>query len=420
MKTIIICVYDRYFLCKHNAWGDIVLDKNKETFGLKVEKAIIDSSRLDSQERIQYYITDDDIPIYEVNRWLERVSFNSYLTGKSYAYSLLNYLRFLKAKKIHYHQVENQTVIDNYIKYLLYGDSDVASLEGKMSLNSIKQRLAVLKNFYEWLEDNRSVSNNVVTANKKSKGNKKQLKSKFLYGQIWDFDVEKSISSHLNYKQEQHHIKWYKKEEIEKLLFVLPTNRDKLIFKISIESGMRIGEILGLKLEHLDFFEGTLMVRKSENNENETRAKTFERDLYISEQLCDEISDYIKGERAEADILFSDYLFINHKGVAKGKATRTRNFLSIFKRAGKKVGFDTSELRTHSGRSTHAQQLLDALHEGEISEVYILQQMGWSNINTLKNYTRSYQEKSRLKIARSMNEKHFNLPSIKGDANDEK
>ena len=70
--------------------------KETKTYGIKVQKTLIETPRLDSDFTVQYMITEDGIPLYEINRWISSVSKNSYLTGKQYGFTLVNYLRFLK------------------------------------------------------------------------------------------------------------------------------------------------------------------------------------------------------------------------------------------------------------------------------------------------------------------------------------
>ncbi|MCR6791550.1 site-specific tyrosine recombinase XerC [Bacillus paranthracis] len=389
-------------------------NKKNTNYNIQVQRTLIETPRLESDYTIQYILTEDGLPLYEINRWLHSVSYNSYLTGKHYAYVLKHYLRFLKVKKIHYRDVQSKEVIESYIKYLLYGDETVSDVNGQMTFNSIKQRIGIVKGFYEWLEEQGEIQNNPVKygSKKNNKTNRTHLKSKFLYGQVWQFKIEKSPVAKLRFRKQQSHIKWYTDDEIKAILQYLPTSRDKIIFKITLEAGTRIGETLGIHLMDYDSEKGTLMIKKNENLENEANAKTGERELYISDILADEISFYIRGERAENDIHFSDYLFINHKGDSKGKPVTPRNYLAILKRAAHKAGLDKSKIRTHSGRSTLAQILLEALHEGEITETFILLQMGWEDISTLKTYTRAYNEKNRKKIAKQITEKRINSPGI--------
>lgn len=50
---------------------------------------------------------------------------------------------------------------------------------------------------------------------------------------------------------------------------------------------MRIGEILGLKLDHFDPIEQTLQVVRELNIENKAKAKTEERTIVINNKLSD-------------------------------------------------------------------------------------------------------------------------------------
>ncbi|GEM_PF-5653250 len=264
------------------------MNKRKKTFGLKVEKTLIKSPRLPSGYRRLYIIAEDDIPLFEVNEWLDSCSMNSYKTGAAYAYEIMKYLRYLKKLKIHYRDVESKFIIVGYIKYLLYGDDtkDIAEIEGELSFSVIKRRISIIKQFYEWLEDNGEIDENPVKYGVKP-NNKgiRNIKSKFLYGQIWNFEIDKSLVSKLRYKNEQNHIKWYSQEDIDAIWGSLPTLRDKIIFEISIETGMRIGEILGLKLKDFNSEEGWLNIKKEQNIENEALAKTNERELPISGEV---------------------------------------------------------------------------------------------------------------------------------------
>ncbi|WP_235867380.1 tyrosine-type recombinase/integrase [Priestia abyssalis] len=396
--------------------------KNIENYGLLVEQAIKKAPSLEGGETLQYYITEDAIPMYEVNRWLEKQSFNSYKTGEAYAYKLVKFLRFLKGKyQMHYRDVTKKLIIEDYVKYLLYGDEVMVKMDGQSSLSAVKQHISVVKGFYEWLEEEQIIEDNPIKYGSKTnkKTGRKHLKKKFLYGQIFNFDVDvNNVTGKLKYQEKRNHLKWYKDNEIEKIIEALPTRRDKLVFKILVETGSRIGEVLGLHLDHFDHHTGTLQIRKNSNIENEASAKTGERDTYISSLLTDELLDYIRADRFEADINFSNFLFLNHKGPTKGKALEQKNYLKILKKAAEKADFDPKEIITHAGRSTHAQYLLDELYDGKVTEGYILQQMGWANISTMKPYIRAHNEKGRAKVAKQIVEKRIKLPPVKKDGED--
>jgi integrase len=164
---------------------------------------------------------------------------------------------------------------------------------------------------------------------------------------------------------------------------------------------MRIGEILGLKLDHFDPFEPSLNIVREQNIENRARAKTTERKLHIYAHLAEMIQTYITTERTEANILGYDYLFLNNQGKHKGKPLKTRNFLRILKDAGEGAGLVKSEIRTHSGRSTRAQQLVELMREKPelmITKTFIDEEMGWRSEHSVKPYEKGYSMTQKRKI----------------------
>lgn len=386
---------------------------------LKVEKVIFEVA---GKEVVRYSITEDGIPIPIVNRWLLLHSANSYLTGQKYAYILLKYFRFLRKINKEYFQVTKKKTIEAYIMRLLGLDGTVSDINGSLSLDATKNHIERIKDFYNWLEDNDVVESNPTVLKKRDRNEPyRNNTKKFLYGSIWSFDYDKSIVSKYRYATKQSHIKWYSDKERNDIYICLPTVRDKLIFNISVETGMRISEILGIRLIDFDQYESELRVRRNDNVENEALAKTYERDLYISNELVDEIMMYMRGERLEHDIHYSEFLFINHKGKYRGLPVRRRNYLKILKVAAAKTGLNPKEIRTHSGRSTRAQYLTDMMYEYPelgITEHFILEELGWKNRETLKRYTKTVVMKKRKKLLDKLREKRPINPNKKEEDNE--
>ncbi|PGE01472.1 tyrosine-type recombinase/integrase [Bacillus pseudomycoides] len=360
------------------------------------------------ENKLRYLITNDGIPIPEISLWLDLVSINSYLTGERYAYALLRYLSFLKSKNIDFREVQNKGTIEEYVKYLLGFREQIINIEAPLTFTAIQTNLTPIKQFYSWLEDEQVLLQSPLRS--MAEGQKPSFnvhwKKKLLYGQIWSFNTEKTILSRIKYTKKHVHLKWYTENEIKKIIQHLPTIRDKVIFQISIETGMRIGEILGLKLVHFDSIEQTLQVAREQNTENKAKAKTEARTVVINNKLSDFIQDYLVNERGLIDVEYSPYLFLNYHGVYKGQPMRTRNFLRILKNAGGKAGIDKTKIRTHSGRSTRVQKLVELMrdypHLG-ITQTYIDNEMGWRSEKTIKIYERGYTLKQKRHILEKIN-----------------
>lgn len=335
---------------------------------LELEKAIILNSRTNENE-MRYIITEDAIPLDEINSWLDDVSTTSPLTGQRYAYVLMDFLRYLHMIRKQYRDVTNQKTIKAYIKHLLGYSGEVVSTHGQKSLKTIRMHVSVLKQFYNWLQENGITEHDPVGyGHQKNNKNKTYVKTKFLYGQIYNFNNEKTnpFYTKLRFSKKQEHVKWYTIEQIQNIMDNLPHHKDRIIFRISVECGLRISEILGLHLVDMDRFEKIIKVVRRANIENESYAKRKDRNVEIlndipiyADDLMKDIEDYINGEREQVDEYRSTFLFLNVKGTYKGKPVKRRNYLKILKNTAKKIGLDPKFIRTHSGRSTRIDDLLE-------------------------------------------------------------
>ncbi|MCF7753186.1 tyrosine-type recombinase/integrase [Paenibacillus xylanexedens] len=346
-------------------------------------------------------ITEHGIPISDACLWLDLVSLNSYLTGERYAYALLRYFRFLKKNTLDYRHVVSKQVIEEYLKDLLGLESKIINVESRMTFTALNTYITVLKSFYHWLEDEKKAVLNPVLFSSRRTRNLPFVNTKLLYGQVWNYTIQESILNRVTYRKKRSHLKWYSNHEIDTIRKHFPTIRDETVFMISIETGMRIGEILGLKLEHFDPFESSLNIVRQQNSENKALAKTLERTLFINSSLVDLIQSYIHIERSVANLNNTNYLFVNLKGIYIGKPLKPRNFLRILKNAGEISGLERSDIRTHSGRSTRAQQLVEIMRDNPelgLTQTFIDEEMGWKSPHSIKNYEKGYSNRQKKKI----------------------
>jgi integrase len=76
------------------------------------------------------------------------------------------------------------------------------------------------------------------------------------------FDLGKFFQNESKERRKPHILTW---EEQEKLLAVAPP-RIRSMTVLGVESGMRTGEMLALKWEHIDFLNDTLRVEKARHH----------------------------------------------------------------------------------------------------------------------------------------------------------
>ena len=156
-------------------------------------------------------------------------------------------------------------------------------------------------------------------------------------------------------------------ELIEKYLHEnnITTKRNLLIFIFLYTTGLRITELINLKIGNIYWNEGFLKIRGKGSKE---------RVVPIAEKLIDILKKYIENER----VFFikdktNDYLFISSRGT---KFTRQ----AIWKISKKIGGEDTSP---HTWRHTFATHLL----EGGVSLRALQKMLGHSSLTTTQIYT---------------------------------
>lgn len=94
-------------------------------------------------------------------------------------------------------------------------------------------------------------------------------------------------------------IKYFKKEEWDKLRACIDSFRDKLIIEILYATGMRVREFTRVKIEDIDFQERFITI-PAEN----TKTKTA-RTVWIPQEVLNEVKAYLKLTKGENDKLFN-------------------------------------------------------------------------------------------------------------------
>src|SRR5262249_23304198 len=114
-------------------------------------------------------------------------------------------------------------------------------------------------------------------------------------------------------KREQHKPKTLTHGQIQTLIDACTHTRDKFLLTLMYHTGMRIGQILGLKHEDLSVEDGEIQIVPRDSNPNGARAKT--RTTYTipgMEDLMSLYTDYLiedLGALEEASL--PDFVFVN-------------------------------------------------------------------------------------------------------------
>lgn len=126
-------------------------------------------------------------------------------------------------------------------------------------------------------------------------------------------------------------------EQIDKLMSLNVGNRNHLIFKIFIQTGIRLNELTNIKISKIDFSDRSMKVLGKGNKE---------RTVYLSPNISESIKKYVKNSDRE-------YLF---EGKSNGHISN-RTVQKIISEMYKKVGVEGYTV--HSLRHTYATVLYD-------------------------------------------------------------
>lgn len=141
-------------------------------------------------------------------------------------------------------------------------------------------------------------------------------------------------------------------EEAQSVLDACTRLRDRLLFAVLFDTGMRIGEALGLRHDDLAMAEREISV-VARINENGARAKGGRsRTVPVSAQLSRLYSDYLHVEYGDLD---SDHVFVNLWGGRLGHAMTYRTFHDLVGRLRRRTGLDFDP---HWFRHTAATRML--------------------------------------------------------------
>lgn len=275
-------------------------------------------------------------------------NFISYLTNNkryspytitSYKKDTYDYLEFLKKNNIDIKN-SNYKILEEYSKYLY---------KKKLSKRSIARKYSSIRTFYNYLEKNNILENNIFNL------------------------VE-------NPKKEEKLPRFINEYELDKM-FEIPDNspkgqRDRLILEILYGTGVRVSELVNIKINDIDFNNNSIKVRGKGNKD---------RYVFYGKYCKEAINNYIKNGRISLlNGQTCDYLLLNRFG----KNISVVSIRKILNEIINKCSLDI-KISPHVLRHTFATHLLnegaDIMHVKEL--------LGHSSLSTTSIYTHVTNEK---------------------------
>ena len=168
-------------------------------------------------------------------------------------------------------------------------------------------------------------------------------------------------------------------EQVKTLINACNQLRDKFLICLLYETGMRIGEALGLR--HSDMVTGgknEIHLKNRLDNSNQARAKGDDRIIHVNQELMRFYSDYLIEEYPEE--LDSDYVFVSlcTRQVEPGTPLKYSAVDSLFRRLSHKTGIHAT---AHLLRHSHATNLIRAGWDMS----YVQKRLGHTDIQTTVN-----------------------------------
>lgn len=129
-------------------------------------------------------------------------------------------------------------------------------------------------------------------------------------------------------------------EQIQLLLDACTHVRDRFLLALLYETGMRIGQVLGLKHADLSVEDGTLQIVPRDENPNGARAKTRKtHTIPLPEKLLHLYTDYLVDELGALEVeALPDFVFVNLWEGEIGRPMTYAAVMSLVKRLRKKSG----------------------------------------------------------------------------------
>src|SRR6266496_5797270 len=301
-------------------------------------------------DRVAWLVLDDSYepvqPILSYLKFLQDVS-RSPNTIRATAHHLKQFWEYLHDAHLCWTEIDIAQLA-GFIPWLRRPDPSVISIERKPARRSnatIDQTLGSVQSFYAFHTRLGTVPE--LPLYQLSMPDRRAYKP-FLHGIAKAKSEQKRVVA---VKRERRTPKTLTDEQIQTLIAACTHTRDKFLLTLLYQTGMRVGQVLGLRHSDLSVENGEITIVPRNANPNGARAKT--RDIHTIPCMPDLMSlytDYLIDDLGalEADSL-PDFLFVNLWEGERGRPMTYVSVMSLVKRLIRRTGISfTPHMLRHS------------------------------------------------------------------------
>ncbi|MDQ6641135.1 MAG: site-specific integrase [Actinomycetota bacterium] len=286
---------------------------------MRVQRVLMPGARVESWT----VLGDDQVPVDPVERFLAYLSSieRSPNTVKAYAHDLKDWFTFLGLRDLGWRSVTVEDVAE-YVAWLRLPPAArdgrvqvLPSVEHHCAASSVNRKLAALTSFCEFhARHGVPLSGLLVTMTPAGRGRSSATSYKPFLHHITKNSPQRRRAIALSTSRPRPRV--LTAAEAQAILDGCEHLRDRLLFAVLLDTGLRIGEALGLRHEDLDIAQRQLAV-VPRDNDNRARAKGGRsRFIPTSSELMRLYADYLGQEYGSLD---SDYVFVNLWGRPHGR-----------------------------------------------------------------------------------------------------
>lgn len=272
-------------------------------------------------------------------------------TVKAYAHGLRLWFEFLGARSLCWDGVGVE-VVSRFVAWLRAPADNIIVLDDRSAVRgeaTVNRHLAAVFGFYDYhARSGVDVATNLVAWRRVSRGSYKPFLHHVTAGRpIATRPVKLRVTRRLPRTLDL--------SEVTTILNACDHLRDRFLFALLAETGMRVGQALGLRHEDFVSRECRVVIVPRDDNVNGARAKCRAPVvLPVSASLVRLYSEYLHTEYGTLD---SDYLFVNLWSAPLGRPMCADAVAKLVRRLRSRTGIEFSP---HSFRHTRATELVRA------------------------------------------------------------